>query len=179
MSAKIFLTSDTHYGHANIIKYCSRPFSTVKEMDDFMIARWNEVVSDEDTVYHLGDFALCDDWRKTQILTQLKGSKILVLGNHDLWPKELYKNNPDAIELAKYAYKAIGFDEVYGEGEVVLEGWTLVHRPETAKGKYLCGHIHDQWAVQDNRPWGSLNINVGVDVMDFKPVELKELLKQV
>jgi calcineurin-like phosphoesterase family protein len=56
--AKVFFTSDTHFNHANIISYCSRPFSSADEMNREIIARWNAVVGPEDTVYHLGDFAM-------------------------------------------------------------------------------------------------------------------------
>jgi calcineurin-like phosphoesterase family protein len=54
---KVFFTSDTHFGHANIIKYCGRPFASVEEMNRELIARWNAVVGPRDTVYHLGDRA--------------------------------------------------------------------------------------------------------------------------
>ena len=51
-----YFTADTHFGHGNIIKYCNRPFKNHLEMDDELIRRWNNVVSNEDEVYHLGDF---------------------------------------------------------------------------------------------------------------------------
>ena len=54
----IFFTSDTHFGHANIIRYCKRPFDSVNEMNDTMVARWNASVKPTDTIFHLGDFAL-------------------------------------------------------------------------------------------------------------------------
>ena len=57
-SSQIFFTADTHFGHANIIKYCHRPFATVEEMDDALVRNWNAVVSPDATVFHLGDFAL-------------------------------------------------------------------------------------------------------------------------
>ena len=56
----VWVTSDTHFNHANIIKYCNRPFSSVEEMNETIIANWNKVVSEDDMVYHLGDFALGD-----------------------------------------------------------------------------------------------------------------------
>ena len=52
-----FFTSDTHFGHENIIKYCGRPFKDVEKMNERLIKNWNEVVKDTDTIFHLGDFS--------------------------------------------------------------------------------------------------------------------------
>ena len=60
MNPTTFFTADTHFGHANIIKYTNRPFDSPNHMDDILIANWNAVVGPDDEVYHLGDFALCN-----------------------------------------------------------------------------------------------------------------------
>ena len=52
----IFITSDTHFGDESIRRYENRPFSSVQEMDEELIRRWNEKVSEDDVVWHLGDF---------------------------------------------------------------------------------------------------------------------------
>ncbi len=52
----LYFTSDTHFGHKNIIQTCNRPFASVDEMDEAMVARWNQRVGPDDTVFHLGDF---------------------------------------------------------------------------------------------------------------------------
>lgn len=79
----IWFTSDTHYGHSNIIKYSERPFSSVEEMDQAMIDNWNMFVDHDDEVYHLGDFAYADVGRMKEIIYQLKGKKYFLPGNHD------------------------------------------------------------------------------------------------
>ena len=78
-----FYISDTHFGHQNIIRYDNRPFSTADEMDEVLIDRWNDVVSDEDTVYVLGDFSWHREEKTLEILDSLSGRKVLIKGNHD------------------------------------------------------------------------------------------------
>lgn len=80
---KIFFTSDLHFGHKNIIRFDNRPFSTVEEMDEALIRNWNAKVSDEDTVYVLGDISWYNDAKTSEIINSLHGHKILIKGNHD------------------------------------------------------------------------------------------------
>ena len=80
---KIFLIGDCHFGHRNIIKYCNRPFKDVEDMNEQLIKNWNSVVGKNDTVYVVGDFALCGKQKIIEIGQRLNGRKRLVLGNHD------------------------------------------------------------------------------------------------
>ena len=152
---RTFFTSDTHYGHKNIIKYCGRPFIDIYKMNAEMIRRWNEAVRPEDAVFHLGDFALCgfDDARA--ILKQLNGRKYLVRGNHDKSPRRMSE---------------MGFQLVCTEAW--YQGWKLAHHPwRLGKGEQgLCGHVHEKWRRHRDL------INVGVDVWDFRPVPMATLL---
>ena len=79
----IYYISDLHFGHANIMKFDNRPFNSVEEMNKALIDNWNSVVTDKDTVMILGDFCwgLEDEW--ISILNKLRGTKQLILGNHD------------------------------------------------------------------------------------------------
>ena len=123
MSGKIFLISDSHFGHKNIIKYCNRPFDNVEDMNSILIKNWNSVVDNEDYVYHLGDFGLGTKDELIAIGNKLNGHKILVMGNHD--------------HMSKTAYKECGFDEVY-ENPVLIQN-PKCHLPDGIN-KLLLSH---------------------------------------
>lgn len=76
-----FFTSDTHFGHANIIRFCNRPFRNVEEMNEALIENWNLVVSEDDTVFHLGDFAFGGSNVWKSIIPRLNGHINLIIGN--------------------------------------------------------------------------------------------------
>lgn len=73
MAQQVWFTSDTHFGHANIVKYSGRPFEDVYEMNAALVRNWNETVKPGDLVYHLGDFALCDVENAVKIVERLAG----------------------------------------------------------------------------------------------------------
>ena len=80
---KIWITSDTHFNHKNIIAYESRPFASIPEMNAALIENWNKVVAPDDAVIHLGDFALGSANDLDRLVGSLNGHKFLILGNHD------------------------------------------------------------------------------------------------
>lgn len=104
---KIFFTSDLHFSHKNVIKYCQRPFEGIAEMERILIENWNSVVGPQDTVYVLGDVFFCGKQRAEDIIKKLNGYKILVKGNHD-WPTE--------------KMKTVGFNEAHKQLKVELLG---------------------------------------------------------
>lgn len=123
---KRFFISDTHFGHFNVIGYSERPFvfsedesiplsarqkNLVEEMNQFMIDRWNSVVSENDTVYFVGDFAFCGTQEMKKILDQLKGTKILIKGNHDRSEKQMI---------------SVGFSQVHDTLELNLSGYEVI-----------------------------------------------------
>ena len=127
---KIFMIADTHFGDENIIKFEGRPFKSVKEMNQTMIENWNSVVSDEDTVFVLGDFI--SDASCLPIIDNLKGHIKLILGNHDIpFVKDL-KNK--GIEIYEYPIVLNNF-------------WILSHEPmyvsENSPYANIFGHIHN------------------------------------
>lgn len=82
---EIWITSDSHFHHQNIIKYQpkERPFDSVEEMNEALIERWNEVVKPNDEIWHLGDFAFANKSKVLKILSRLNGKKYFIFGNHD------------------------------------------------------------------------------------------------
>jgi calcineurin-like phosphoesterase family protein len=79
-----WFTADPHFGHANIIKYCGRPFESKEEHDEILIQNWNSCVKKADTIYLLGDFGFgSPTWLNDKIANRLRGRICLILGNHD------------------------------------------------------------------------------------------------
>ena len=152
----IFLISDTHFGHANIIQYCERPFADEHEMDEIMVERWNTVVRPCDHVYHLGDVAMRRQAMDV-ILPRLNGHLRLVRGNHDIFRTKDY---------LKY------FDEIYGIR--VLDNWLMTHIPvhPESLGRFkgnLHGHIHN------NSSYPGAYINLSVEQINYTPVALETI----
>ncbi len=124
---------DTHFGHKNILLFEkeARPFETIEDMNEAIIDRWNNCVRDNDTVYHLGDFAF--GRHNIQIAERLRGKKRLILGNHDSYP---------CADYLRY------FDKVYGC--TYWERCVLTHMPVHANGlgsRWMVnvhGHLHSR-----------------------------------
>lgn len=157
----IWFTADTHFGHANIIKYCNRPFSSVEEMDRTMINNWNERVKPDDTVYHLGDFSFKTANRYTDRLN--RNIKFL-WGNHD--SRSQVEHN---VELLGHYYEL----ELNGQLIVLchykFEVWNCSHRGAL----HFYGHSHGTLAGD------SQCVDVGVDNFDFAPVTLEQIRKRL
>lgn len=152
---KYWFTSDTHFGHANIIEYCNRPFKDVDDMENKIVKNWNKVVKPEDVVFHLGDFIFRG--KPSEIKKKLNGKIILIKGNHD-------SHNDSIIdEIAIYHG---GMD------------WVLIHDPAlTTFTNVICGHVHEAWKVKKIKD--RVMINVGVDVNNYTPVNIEQILKAI
>lgn len=142
--SKIFVTSDTHFGHENIIRYCERPFKDARSMNESLIERWNNRVGVDDTVYFLGDFAMgpgVDDNFIVRTLKRLNGTINVLPGNHD----QKYKKCSGLEKIIVDSGLSI---EILSPGhEFGHEGTVFVmshYPPENREeGKiYLHGHKH-------------------------------------
>ncbi len=155
----IFFTADTHFAHKRIIELAKRPFTTVEEMDEVMIKRWNAVVTENDVVYHLGDFAWTDH---TPYLRQLNGQKHLILGNHD------YDNRVDKAKgwhsVERYRELKIGDDNLV-LFHYAMRVWNKSHHGSIS----LYGHSHGNLLGDDQ------SLDVGVDCWMFAPITLEQI----
>ncbi len=168
----IYFTSDLHLGHKNIIKLCNRPFSSVEEMDETLISNWNKKVKNSDTVYILGDLIYKSSKSPEKYLTQLKGKKILLIGNHDYGWLNKIDTKKYFIEVQNMTVKTIGGNIVTLCHYPLLD-WKNSKRTKKSKiGYMLHGHIHKEIFEKENA------FNVGVDVNNFEPVSLNELLRR-
>lgn len=168
-----FFIADCHFGHKNIIKYCDRPYSSVEEMDEDIIQRWNKKVHKNDKVYIIGDLFYFQIDNVVSILDRLKGKLTLIRGNHDDF--FLKKINP---------HKYFTDIEYYLEMPLRENKLTLCHYPmyswrnSRKKNSYLVfGHVHNNkdmfwfdYYCQNDRA-----LNAGVDINNFEPVSFDEL----
>lgn len=163
----VYLISDTHFGHKNIISYCNRPFSSVEEMDKTLIKNWNSVVKKEDTVYHLGDFAFGNKEFTQKIVKQLNGYIRLVLGNHDMHSIQFYYD--------------CGFHRVYDRPIIINKYFILTHRPIEPideKGIYanFYGHVHDNPRFREAT---ARSFNVSSDNIGFTPILFEDAVAKM
>ena len=100
-----YFISDCHFGHKNIIKYCNRPYSSIEEMDEDLINRWNKKVHKNDIIYIVGDLFYFSIENAKSVLDRLKGRKHLIRGNHDdFFLKQI---NPDRYFVSISLYNEI------------------------------------------------------------------------
>lgn len=173
---KVFFTSDTHFGHSNIIKYCNRPFKDKDEMNETLISNWNKVVPEDGIVIHCGDFAFTGGDKIKQILERLNGHKHLVLGNHD--HQINFPNNYPYFETVG----DFGLIRVIGDTEIPSQDIFCCHYPmitwdQAHRGSWnIFGHIHTCKGQNMITNKQSPNqYDVGVDQNDYTPVSFQQL----
>jgi calcineurin-like phosphoesterase family protein len=158
----IFLIADLHLGHANIIRYCSRPFllSDVREMDHVLIKNWNYTISSQNRIYYLGDLGYGKDALSTlQYRKKLKGRITFIQGNHD---------DPDLGAVSSATLKHQGFT------------FLLVHDPASAPEEFDGWIIHGHHHNNDLHHYPFIDyehrrINVCAEVIGYIPLSLTAL----
>jgi calcineurin-like phosphoesterase family protein len=158
--------SDHHFYHFNIIEYCGRPFTSVPEMNEAMIAAWNARVGPEDIVYHVGDFGFGDVSLLQRVLKRLHGKeKHLIRGNHDPSRKRCLEIGWTSVVpnlLIQVGNHRVQLQHRPWEDDVPPPGVEVI----------VHGHIH-------NRPTrrAHININVSCEMINYTPVDLDELVR--
>lgn len=165
MKPKIWFTADTHFGHRRVIELCRRPFADTVEMRETMIANWNDRVAPDDEVWHLGDFAYrASDDEIEQTFARLNGQKHLVIGNHDHTTTKLMP------WITRHQLTEISVD---GQAVVLCHYPMLEWRSFHRGGLHLFGHVHG------SNPGVGRSCDVGVDVWDYRPVSLPEIVARI
>ena len=166
-----FFTSDQHWGHKNIIKYCERPFDSVEEMDEAMIANWNSVVGKHDEVFHLGDFSFLTRKDALTLRRRLNGNICLLLGNHDL--ARVPVSSP-GFNWVKHYHEIAG--KRFGK-RIVLNHYPFQTWNGSHRGTYML-HAHCHGAVGNVVNGIPLRrLDVGVDPNSFTPVSVDQVLE--
>lgn len=172
----IYFTSDPHYYHKNIIAFCGRKAADVDDMNQQLIDNWNAVITDNDEVYLLGDFAFCGKQRRLELIMQLLGKKHLIRGNHDPDPDRWW------LEAGFYSvqdYKELRVQDMYQNDDggnksyhqhIVLMHFPILSWNGMAHGSWhLHGHCHGNMANK------GLRMDVGVDTNNLKPYSYEDI----
>ena len=170
-----FFTSDTHFDDEYAISYFSRPFQSVDEMNTILVERWNNVVTDADVVYHLGDFTLGDLSHFTKWVSQLNGNLRILPGNMDrLWLKDFVASEKVQViaPLVSLEFSELG---MVGQLQVIvlchysMQVWELSNHGAW----HLFGHTHGKLKGI------GMSLDVGVDCTDFVPLSLDEVAEKM
>ena len=172
---KLFFTSDTHWGHFNISKYCHRPFNSRSEMDIALIDNWNKVVPQDGIVVHCGDFMLPhkeDVKEYEKILKKLNGNILLCRGNHDRIPLSI---EPQGKLIAVVDIAMAYVDKV----KIMASHYPMLAYPADYQ---VFGHIHTLsngicYGIDGdvNNRMRKTQYDVGVDQNGYKPVSYWQL----
>jgi len=180
MNQHIWFTADHHFGHANIIRYCNRPFASAEEIDATLVYLWNEAVGPDDIVYHLGDFTLQPLDKFKAIAWKLNGQLQIAPGSHDRrWLTEFKANDPELhtapghpivvlpplVSLELPDLRTGGYPQVIVLCHFALRVWDRSHYGAW----HLYGHSHG------HLPSLVLSLDVGVDCHGYRPLSLAEV----
>lgn len=164
--SRIFVAADYHFGHSNIIKYCNRPYKDVDEMDKALIKNHNSVVSNNDKIFILGDFAFKNKDSISEIVKQLNGRKTLIMGNHDRYSYRYYLD--------------AGFDEVYSCPIIYKNFFVMSHEPIFMNNNVpfanIYGHVHDNSEFKD---YTEQSFCASMERINYTPIEFDVIVEKM
>ena len=165
-----FFTSDLHFFHNNVIRFCNRPYSSVEQMNDALISNWKSVVKPDDHVWMLGDISFGNYDQTTGVLNQLPGIKHLIVGNHDRKgrPDKLFNRDWERHFVDRHDYYRLKMKE----GKFVL-----CHFPFASweRNYYnFHGHVHSLAGYKNK--WRQYD--VGVDANNYTPILLRDAMEK-
>jgi len=168
----ILYTSDLHFGHKNVIRFDHRPFADIDEMDHVLIERWNSRVQPDDTVYIVGDLCYRSEHPAEWYLRQLKGHKILILGNHDV----PIMDDPKALRYLEGVDKMLHVSD--SGKQICLCHFPIIDWNGYHKGSYhIYGHIHNRkdeaYEVMKTKDRA---LNAGCMINNYTPASFNELI---
>ena len=181
----LWLTSDTHFCHENILRFCKRPFSSIEEHDKVLIDNWNSVIDPEDTVFHLGDFCFGGYPKWIAIREQLNGHIILIKGNHD--DKNMTTGIQQLFDYVTYQMRvtvdgqnvylnhfpflcfAHGDPKLYADNNLIFAPFGHCHSGPMSSSDD-CGRLQYLYPTQ---------YDVGVDNNNYFPISWEELNKKI
>lgn len=187
----LFFTSDTHFGHLNILKLGQgRPFKNIEEHDECIINNWNKVVKPGDVIYHLGDFSMnLDQERVESILRRLNGAKHLILGNHDRSKIHAKFLNSNLWQSMRDYHKLIFKLSDNKEIRIILKHYPILEFDGAFRDNtiHLYGHIHDINNYDKiYKNLGFKAVHVGIDTSSsiintaaFSPINIEDLWEHV
>lgn len=164
---KIWITSDLHLNHENIIKYCNRPFNSIEEMNNTLIDNWNNVVAPEDVIICLGDFCLGQKSNVEKFVSRLNGNKLLVIGNHDRATEEFYRT-------AGFRKAVKKMDAMIYKDVPILFSHCPVELKEDGNVVNIHGHLH--W--KDKKDIDDRHFDASADRLNFTPILLDDIIKE-
>lgn len=188
----IWFTSDEHYSHENIIRYCNRPFANADEMNEALIEEHNRVVKDKDIVYHLGDFTFRKLNFAFETISRLNGQHFFIRGNHDYWNQETGKDQVSETDLLWAAKIYFGSDKIIGvkdyleiktnDGHFILSHFPMFTWHKNHRGSMMLhGHCHGM-IDHINSSMNVKRLDVGVDSAYkyfgvYRPFSMKDVVQ--
>lgn len=169
--ANVFLISDTHFGHNNILNFLKddgdklRTFASVEEMDELMVQNWNKTVKPKDKVYHLGDVAI--NRKCLELLSKLNGIKVLIKGNHDIF------------KLTDYCKYFKDIRAVHRLAKCLILSHIPIHEASIPESMYnIHGHLHYRRVLTSDKKIHPSYLNVSVELIDYTPISLECAIKK-